>query len=98
MTRWRKKPIEVEAVQWFPWLDIPGVFTEKVIAVLGGRGHGSQDFEQPPCFYVVTAHGQRVYLSPGDWVITESDGRGHYPCKDEIFRATYQPAVDGPPA
>jgi hypothetical protein len=39
----------------------------------------------------VPAHGQRTYLAPGDWVIAEPDGRGHYPCKPDIFRSTYQP-------
>ena len=39
--------------------------------------------------YVVTAHGQIVFLANGDWVIREPDGRGFYPCKDDIFRARH---------
>lgn len=30
---------------------------------------------------------------PGDWIITGVKGE-RYPCKDDIFRATYEP-VDG---
>lgn len=30
---------------------------------------------------------------PGDWVITGVEGE-QYPCKDSIFRATYEPVVD----
>lgn len=40
--------------------------------------------------YVVTIHGQRAWLSPGDWVIKEPDGIHHYPCKPDIFEATYE--------
>ena len=29
---------------------------------------------------------------PGDWIITEMiDGSGFYPCKPDIFEATYEP-------
>ena len=43
--------------------------------------------------YVITIHGQEAYLDPGDWVITEPDGLHHYPCKPDIFAATYDPQV-----
>ena len=43
-----------------------------------------------PRFYVTTIHGQRAYLASGDWVITEVDGVHHYPCKPDIFAATYE--------
>jgi len=38
----------------------------------------------------MTIHQQRVYLQNGDWVITEPDGLHHYPCKPDIFAATYE--------
>jgi hypothetical protein len=43
---------------------------------------------------VVTAHGQKTEVQTDDWVISEPDGRGHYPCKPDIFAATYDP-VEG---
>ncbi|GAG12165.1 unnamed protein product, partial [marine sediment metagenome] len=46
--------------------------------------------------YVVTIHDQKVYLEPGDWIIAEPDGVHFYPCKPDIFEATYD-AVDGGP-
>lgn len=76
MGQYRRKPTVVRAEQWFPGKDVPGVFP-------GVEG------EYGP--YVVTAHGQRAFLAAGDWVIAESGDRGHYPCKDDIFRATYDP-------
>jgi hypothetical protein len=72
MPRYRKRPIKVEAVQWFPGVNHPGVTP--------GGEYGSS---------VRTAHGQQALLSPGDWIIAEPDGRGFYPCKPDIFAATY---------
>lgn len=44
--------------------------------------------------YVVTTHGQRVYLADGDWITAEPNGDGYYPIKPDIFAATYEPVVD----
>jgi len=35
--------------------------------------------------YVITTHGQRAYLDPGDFIVGEPDGNGHYPVKPAIF-------------
>lgn len=43
---------------------------------------------------VTTIQGQRVAISPGEWVITESDGVHHYPCSAEEFSRLYEPADD----
>jgi hypothetical protein len=77
MAKYRKRPAVVEAEQWFPGRDVAGVQP-------GVEG------EYGP--FVQTAHGQRAFLAPGDWVIAEPDNRGFYPCKDDIFRASYEPA------
>ena len=34
-----------------------------------------------------------VTVHPGDWIITGVQGE-KYPCKDDVFRATYEP-VEG---
>jgi hypothetical protein len=77
LSRFRKKPVVVEAEQWFPGKAVAGVTEE------GGSA------------FVVTAHGQKAYLAAGDWVIAEPGGRGHYPCKPDIFAATYEPVGEG---
>ncbi len=41
-------------------------------------------------FYVVTIHDQRAYLADGDWILPEPDGKHYYPCKPDIFEATYE--------
>ena len=42
-------------------------------------------------YYVVTIHGQKTLVEEGDWIITEPDGVHHYPCKPDIFEASYEP-------
>ena len=84
LARYRKKPVEVEAARWEgPWVKLPGVFAESA------GGDPATAAGEKVSYYVVTIHGQKAYLSPGDWVITESNGTNHYPCQDSVFRATY---------
>lgn len=45
----------------------------------------------PDGWYVITIHSQRVYLTPGDWIIPEPDGVHFYPVKPAVFEATYEP-------
>jgi hypothetical protein len=83
MTKFRKKPVVIEAIQF-----------------LGQEGDDclkgvSYDSDGTP--YVVTIHRQRVYLEHGDWVIPEGDGVHFYPCKPDIFEATYEPATESNP-
>ena len=40
--------------------------------------------------YVVTIQGQRAMVSPGDWIIEEPDGKGHYPCEPGVFAERYE--------
>jgi hypothetical protein len=41
---------------------------------------------------VHTAHkNQLVILEDGDWIIPEKDGVHFYPCKPDVFAATYEP-------
>ena len=80
--KYRKRPVIVEAQQWRPGLEVSGVNSPM-------RGdHGDRH-------YVVTAHGQMAFIEPDDWIIAEPDGRGYYPCKPDIFAATYELVQDG---
>lgn len=82
MPRYRKKPVDVDAVQYTGGGPDPdGVFR--------------RELDGAP--YVITIHGDRAYLKPGDWIITEPNGKNHYPCKPDIFAATYE-AVPAVPA
>lgn len=39
--------------------------------------------------YVVTAHRQRSYITPGDYIFPEPDGKHFYPVKPDIFSQFY---------
>lgn len=75
MPKFRKKPVVIEAVQLLEGeVPPPGV----IYCTETGRP------------YVVTIHGQRCYVVTGDWIIPEPDGKHFYPCKADIFKATYE--------
>lgn len=75
-------PTEIEATQWFFGVEIPGVrfTTDK-----------DSGWLSPGLAYVVTIHGQRAYLDPGDWVVTEpTNPDRHYPVKPDVFKMRYR--------
>lgn len=80
MPKFRKKPVVVEATQWFPGVEIEGVFSEKPPRESHPNGHA----------HIQTLEGL-MDVSPGDWVITGVKGE-KYPCKPDIFEATYEQA------
>lgn len=77
MSKFRKKPVVIEATQWFRHGD-----HEKVERYLIGDDDTNGWLE--------TLEGGHV-VTPGDWIIKGVAGE-FYPCKPEIFAATYEPA------
>lgn len=75
--KFRKKPIVIEAEQWFPGKKVDGVFTRLK----------NLNIDVEP--YIDTLEG-RLKVSPGDWIITGISGE-KYPCKSDIFEKTYEP-------
>jgi hypothetical protein len=89
MTQFRKKPVVIEATQWFNHGDHPLV--ERYDPQKGGRdikGLG-------PYGWVKTLEGGHI-VSPGDWIIKGVKGE-FYPCKPDIFAATYEAALTALP-
>jgi hypothetical protein len=82
--KYRKKPIVVEAEQWFPGDEIDGVsrMTIEQANQLGIKEHWRYG-------WVETLKGEHI-VSPGDYIITGIAGE-KYPCKSKIFRETYEP-------
>lgn len=76
--KFRKKPIIIEAEQWFPEKEIEGVQTH-IEDVLGTKVLVAS---------IVTLEGI-MRVKNGDWVITGIKGE-KYPCRDDIFRKTYE--------
>ena len=82
MAQFRRKPIIIDAEQFFESKPLP--FRDRGPFV-SYDGNG---------FYVVTTHGQKVCLTDGDWVVPEGCGFNApsfaaYPIKPDIFEATY---------
>lgn len=80
MAMYRKKPVVIEATQWFKHGDHPDVLFAP-LQVLPEFQVGHQGWIQ-------TLEGGHV-VTPGDWIITGVKGE-HYPCKPDIFEMTYE--------
>ena len=79
MAKFRKKPVVIDAYQFTPELNQPwpsGVMEDKN----SPTGYSIGTLEN-------VAQGHEV--TPGDWIITGVKGE-KYPCKDAIFRETYE--------
>ena len=100
--RVRKKPIVVEANQWFtngdhPQDRPPGHPKDFEGMVVRYYRHPdiSGDCLCPTCTrpmhihgWIETTEGGHT-VCPGDWIITGVNGE-HYPCKPDVFAKTYQ--------
>lgn len=84
MPLFRKRPVVVEAEQFLVGQPLP--FNDRGPYVCFDEG-----------FYVITVHGQRTAVANGDWIILEQNSRSYefraYPCKPNIFDASYKPVV-----
>ena len=110
MAKFRKKPVVIEAAQWFKNGDHPEdnreEFTDSDGKPFLGEGKVVRYFRRPDvdgeslcseCRVRFHEHGWIDTLEdghrvcPSDWIITGVAGE-KYPCKDNIFRETYEPA------
>ncbi|GAA4176479.1 hypothetical protein [Gryllotalpicola koreensis] len=104
-TKFRKKPVEIEAVQlrWSTWKEVcefvgpnvinqmnPGYYIEAVEA------SDTCDETGPDylAINVTTTHGETAVVRHGDWIIPDSKPDTFYPCKPDIFEQTYE-AISG---
>lgn len=90
MSKYHKKPVEIEAVQF------TGENFDEVLAFTGSAAckesaacHG----DGPPyCIRIDTLEGSML-AGRDDWIIRGVQGE-FYPCKSDIFEATYEPAEE----
>lgn len=85
--KYRKKPVVIEAEQWcgFNLNDDNSLFQSPKVII---KHDGSE-------FLVDTLEGV-MKGNKGDWLIKGVKGE-FYPCKPDIFAATYEPAEPTPP-
>ena len=110
MARYKKKPIVIEAYLWRRNGDHPGdgpSTQEGLVVRYFRRPDVFGDMPCPECSGAYHRHGwidtsdggHRV--CPGDWVITGvnpfSSSPSYYPCKSDIFDATYEIVDEGAP-
>jgi hypothetical protein len=96
MSRFRTKSLVVEAEQWFPGNGAKGVRDDhpvdaKAYSLCGCRLIGLA----PRGPHVHPARTlSPVSVEPGDWIIASPDGISFYPCKPDLFAATYEATSD----
>lgn len=76
MAQYRKKPIVIEAEQWWIFSDVPDAQIQPLSP------------DKPTLGWIDTLEGGHI-VTPGDWIITGIKGE-NYPCKPDIFEATYE--------
>lgn len=96
MPKFRKKPVVIEAVQFNPSVQPWPEGVHAMVGPFASTGAHAEALGLSPadCGWVPTLEGGHV-AAPGDWIITGVKGE-HYPCKPDIFAATYD-AVDDTP-
>jgi hypothetical protein len=99
MAKFRKKPVIIDAMQWNGRDDETGIQAALLfMSPLENLPHAPDDPHKdtgvgftPPdgCLYIPTLEGT-MCAQPGDWIIKGVKGE-FYPCKPDIFEATYEP-------
>jgi len=78
--KFRKKPVVVEAWQYEGWRE-----TQRPDWLIDSKAM----FLEDGTFVIDTLEG-RMTAQPGDWIIRGVKGE-IYPCKPDVFAATYEP-------
>ncbi len=87
MSKFRKKPIVIDAVQF------SASNPETHLNVNFSTPAPDNEPQRVGKYWISTLEGD-LFVSEGDWTITGVQGE-HYPCKPDIFEATYEAMVDG---
>ena len=89
INQYRKKPVVIEATQWFKDGDHPNVVPLPPVSnPLEERAMGWDPLQYRWIGTLEDGH----LVSQGDWIITGVQGE-LYPCKPDIFAMTYEPVA-----
>lgn len=92
MPTFRKKPVEVEAVQFAG--EMPELLPDWLRAAFDKpMEQVGAVFENADALMIRTLEGD-LTVSPGDWIIQGTAGE-LYPCKPAIFAEIYEPVLIG---
>jgi hypothetical protein len=82
--KYRKKPVVISALQF------TGHNDSEVLAFVRAGGDARDPEDNRPTIVIETLEGDMT-AEVGDWIIRGVAGE-FYPCKPDIFEATYEPA------
>ena len=87
--KYRKKPVEIEAIKYVGGTAFSGVFAEEIPDWLREAFKNNTMHWVKDELYIKTLEGDHR-VSDGDYVIRGVKGE-LYPCKPDIFEMTYEP-------
>lgn len=85
--KFRKKPVVIEAVQW------TGSNNIAIKCLMSKKKSRSTLYHFANDKVIIQTLEGEMVASPNDWVIVGVKGEA-YPCKPDIFAATYDPVPD----
>ncbi|MFD1431223.1 hypothetical protein [Lacticaseibacillus yichunensis] len=85
MAKYRKKPVVVDA-----WKIVP-IDIDSVVPVWLFNAMANHEVNEHGEGYIIQTLEGEMIASPGDYIIRGVMGE-LYPCKPDIFKATYEPA------
>lgn len=88
--KFRKRPVTIEAFQWFPGTIFPKGFEALHSQAFMDGPNGTIESTDNRRLLIQTLEGRHA-ATPGDWIIKGVAGE-FYPCKPDIFARTYEPA------
>lgn len=95
MAKFRKKPVVIDAELYKPgmedgWAWLSGDGGHRLYPTEAEAKAAAGALHKNCCPIITTLEGFHE-ISDGDWIITGLKGE-RYPCKPDIFEATYEPA------
>ncbi|QFP93329.1 UNVERIFIED_ORG: hypothetical protein Xoosp15_64 [Xanthomonas phage Xoo-sp15] len=87
MTRYRKKPVIVEATQWFEGMQVDGVMDKAMLSEVW------LDKTSSDGRYVIPTLEGYMTVSNGDYIVTGVKNE-KYPVKPDIFEEIYERVED----
>ena len=93
MPKFRKKPVVIEAMRWNVEAMIDDATDATTHAFFDWIGADAHMVECQDERLLITTLEGNIYAEPGDWIIRGVKGE-LYPCKPDIFEATYEPVTE----
>ncbi|OKI47219.1 hypothetical protein [Micromonospora sp. CB01531] len=93
LSTFRKKPVEIQAMQWTG--ENSGDlyrFAAGHFAVMDEQDRANSDDPEATAQIFDVLHSTWVLVYTGDWIIRGVKGE-MYPCRPDVFEATYEPVA-----